>query len=56
MVYVTGWLEWCGGESLIYTTEEAWSKGNPYNANVIKLSDITEEFANKKIKIIIEEI
>ena len=56
MKEVQGYFEWLFGESLIYLSKEAWDKGNPYHEDVIKLSDAMEEFANKKIRILIEEI
>lgn len=53
---IEGWFEWFNGESLIYTTERSWDRGNPYDSDVIPLKDFTENFANKKIRITIEEI
>jgi hypothetical protein len=56
MIFVTGWFECYGEDGLIYTTKESWDKGNPYNKEVFRLSDITGVMHNKKIKIIIEEV
>lgn len=52
MKVIEGWIDW----DHIYTTKEAWDKGNPYREDVIPLSDLIEEFANKKIRITIEEV
>jgi hypothetical protein len=53
---IEGYLEWNWGETLVYQSEESWNQGNPYSKDVSKLFDFTEGFANKKVKITIEEI